>query len=125
MTKTVPKKPTNTAEYLATLTPEQRKIIEQLRKTIRAAVPEAEEWFSYGIPGFRFRGRTLVWVAAWKHHYSMYPVSAEQVAALAESGEVFEVEKGTLRFPSDAKIPYGLVTRLVKARARATLPDVD
>ena len=119
MKKTASKKPTNTAEYLATLTSEQRKVIERLRKTICAAVPEAEEWFSYGIPGFRFDGRTLVWVAAWKNHYSMYPINVEHVAALAKPGESYEAEKGTLRFPADAALPYDLVTRVVQARARA------
>ena len=118
MKKTTSKKPADTAEYLASLTKEQRSVVERLRKTVRAAVPEAEETFSYGIPGFRFGGRALVWVAAWKHHYSMYPVNVEQVTALAKPGEVYEAEKGTLRFPSDAAIPYGLVTRVVQARAR-------
>ena len=112
-------KPANTKEYLASLTKEQRAVVELLRKTVRAAVPEAEDSFSYGIPGFRYAGRALVWVAAWKHHYSMYPVNVEQVAALAKPGEVYEAEKGTLRFSSDAEVPYGLVTRLVHARARA------
>ena len=113
------KKPTNTAEYLAALTKEQRAIVARLLETIRAAVPEAEEAFSYAIPGFRFDGRALAWIAAWKHHYSMYPVSVEQVEALAKPGEVYEAEKGTLRFPTDSAIPYDLVTRLVQARARA------
>ena len=118
MNKTISKKLTSTAEYLASLTEEQRSIVEQLRKTIKGAVPEAEDAFTYGRPGFRFAGRPLVWVAAWKRHYSMYPVNVEQVAALAEPGEVYEAEKGTLRFPSDSAIPYALVTRLVQARAR-------
>ena len=119
MKKTSSKKPTNVTEYLAALTKEQRAVVERLRKTIRAAVPEAEDAFSYGIPGFRYAGRALVWVAAWKHHYSMYPVNAEQIAELAKPGEVYEAEKGTLRFPADAAIPYGLATRVVQARARA------
>ena len=112
-------KPTSTAEYLATLTEEQRATVERLRATVEAAVPGAEEAFSYGMPGFRLAGRPLVWVAAWKRHYSLYPVGEAQVAALAAPEDVYEVEKGTLRFPADAAVPYGLVTRLVQARARA------
>ena len=112
------KKPSNTAEYLAALSDEQRATVERLRATVQAAVPEAEEAFSYGLPGFRFAGRPLAWVAAWKRHYSIYPVNVAQVAALAEPGDVYEAEKGTLRLPSDAAMPYGLVTRIVQARAR-------
>ena len=117
--KSTSNKPANAKEYLAGLSTEQRAIVKQLLKTIREAVPKAEDTFSYGIPGFRFGGRALVWVAAWKHHYSMYPVNVDEVAALAKPGEVYEAEKGTLRFPSDAEIPYDLVARLVVARARA------
>jgi uncharacterized protein YdhG (YjbR/CyaY superfamily) len=110
-------KPTSTAEYLAALSGEQRATVERLRATVRAAVPAAEDAFSYGMPGFTLGGRPLVWVAAWKRHYGLYPVSAAQAAAAAGPGDVYEAEKGTLRFPAGAALPYALVTRLVQARA--------
>lgn len=112
-------KPTTTEEYLAALSDEQRETVERLRATVRAAVPEAKDAFSYGIPGFRLDGRPLAWVAAWKRHYSLYPVSEEQVAALAEPGEEYETEKGTIRFRAGATLPYDLVARIVRARAAA------
>ena len=110
--------PTNTAEYLAALTTEQRATVERLRATVRAAVPEAAEAFSYRMPGFTLAGRPLVWVAAWQRHYSLYPVSAEQVAAAATPEDVYEVEKGTVRFPAGGALPYDFVARLVRVRAR-------
>lgn len=85
------------------------------RVEIRGA--HEEESFSYGMPGFTLAGRPLVWVAAWKRHYSLYPVSAAQAAALAAPGEVHEAEQGTVRFPMGAPLPYDLVARIVKARA--------
>ena len=110
-------KPTTTEAYLAALGAERRSTVERLQATIRAAVPGAEESFSYGMPGFTLAGRPLLWVAAWKRHYSLYPVSAAQVAAAAAPGDVYEVEKGTVRFPASAALPYELVARLVRARA--------
>jgi uncharacterized protein YdhG (YjbR/CyaY superfamily) len=112
-------KPTTVAEYLAALSDEQRETIERLQATIRAAVPRARETFSYRQPGFTLDGRPLAWVAAWKRHYSLYPVNAEQVAALAEPGEEYEAEKGTIRFRAGATVPYELVARIVQARAAA------
>jgi uncharacterized protein YdhG (YjbR/CyaY superfamily) len=44
-------------------------------------------------------------------------VSAEQAATAAAPGDVYEAEKGTVRFPADVALPYDLVTRLVRARA--------
>ena len=112
-------KPATTDEYLASLSDDQRETIERLRAAIRAAVPRAREKVSYGIPGFTLDGRPLAWVAAWKRHYSLYPVSAEEVVALAEPGEEYEVEKGTIRFRAGATLPYALVARIVRARAAA------
>jgi uncharacterized protein YdhG (YjbR/CyaY superfamily) len=113
-----PPKPATAAEYLATLSDDRRAIVERLRATIRAAVPGAEESFSYGMPGFTVGDRPLLWVAAWQRHYSVYPVSAEQVADAASAGDEYEVEKGTVRFRATAPIPYDLVARLAAARAR-------
>ena len=57
-------KPTSTDEYLATLGDGQRAIVEELRRTISAAVPQAEESFGYGMPGFQLGGKGLIWYAA-------------------------------------------------------------
>lgn len=112
-------KPASTDLYIDALGHDQRETVKRLLATVRAAAPAAEDAFSYGMPGFTFGGRPLVWVAAWKHHYSLYPVSAEQMASLAAPGDVYEAEKGTVRFPANAPLPYELVTRLVKARVAA------
>jgi uncharacterized protein YdhG (YjbR/CyaY superfamily) len=112
----MPPQPTDTAAYIAALPEPQRATLEQLRTTIRVAAPDAQESFSYGMPGFTFGGRPLVWFAAWTHHYSVYPFSAAQLAEVAEPGETYETSKGTIRFPASDALPYDLVTRLVQAR---------
>jgi len=117
----MPSQPTSTAEYLAALTSEQRATVERLLATIKSAAPKAEESFTYRMPGFTLAGKPLAWVAAWKRHYSLYPVNEAQVKALAAPGDTFEVEKGTVRFPASAPLPYDLVTRLVKTRAAEIL----
>lgn len=44
-------------EYLAALRDDKRRALETLRKDIKTAAPEAEECISYGIPGFRLKGK--------------------------------------------------------------------
>jgi uncharacterized protein YdhG (YjbR/CyaY superfamily) len=116
-------KPANTDEYLATFTGDQRAAVGELREVIRAAASGAEEGFSYGMPLFRLDGKPLVWYAAWKKHYSLYPLSAAMLRAHAADIESYETSKGTIRFPASRPLPLDLVKKLVAARIAEVLAN--
>jgi uncharacterized protein YdhG (YjbR/CyaY superfamily) len=112
------------AEYLAALPPEPRAALEELRRTIMAAAPDAEETIAYGMPAFRQDGRFLVSYAAYKDHCSMVPATDSMKETLGDRLEPYVSGKGTLRFRPDSPMPTSLVRRIVRIRleevARAT-----
>ena len=60
----------------------------------------------------------VVYFAAFKGHIGLYP-PARGDAALEKAVAAYANEKGNLRFPLDRRIPYGLIGRITKFRARA------
>ena len=103
-------------EYLAALSADQRAALEKLRKTIRAAAPNAEECISYQLPAFRLDGRVLVCFGAAAKHCAFYPGSGTTVAAHEDLLKDYDTSKGTIRFQADKPLPVALVRKLVKAR---------
>lgn len=100
--------------YLAAVSSDKRAALERLRRTIRAAVPRAEECISYQLPAFRLDGSVLVWFGAGAKHCAFYPgaVVSDLKGELAD----YETSKGTVRFSPDHPLPAPLVRKLLKAR---------
>jgi uncharacterized protein YdhG (YjbR/CyaY superfamily) len=102
--------------YLASLPPPVRKRLKDIRDIVRAIAPDAVEVYSYGIPGFKLDGKPLVWYAAFKHHTSLYPMTASIRRAHAAALKDYKMSTGTVQFPLDTPLPLALIKRLVKAR---------
>ena len=108
--------PTSVEDYLAALPEAPRVALEELRKTIKAAAPEATETISYQMPTFKEHGRVLVSYAAVKGHCSLFPASAKVLEAHGEQLKPYFSGKGTLRFTADKPIPAALAKKIVKTR---------
>lgn len=102
--------------YLATIPAESRNALGKLRKTIRSAAPEADEGFSYGVPAFKLKDKTLVCFAAFKNHCGFYPMSPDVLHKFASDLVDYETAKGTIRFDPKRPLPTSLVKKIVKAR---------
>jgi uncharacterized protein YdhG (YjbR/CyaY superfamily) len=97
--------------YIAAQRPDIQPTLERVRQAIQAGAPGTDEAISYGIPTFKWRGRYVIYFAAWKDHLSVYPIPELDDAIRAEVDR-YRAAKGTLRFPYAEPIPYGLIERL-------------
>jgi len=101
--------------YVAAAPKAKRAALLKLRATIKAAAPKATEAISYGIVGFKHKGKRLVYFGHAKTHYALYGIGGVTEAHTAEL-KPYVGSKGTIRFPADKPVPYRLVTKIVKAR---------
>jgi uncharacterized protein YdhG (YjbR/CyaY superfamily) len=106
-------------EYIASFPKDVQDILKSLRRVIKESAPQAEEAISYGIPTFKLNGN-LVHFAAFKNHIGFYPTSSP-IAAFKKDLSPYELSKGTVRFPIDRPIPFGLVKKIVRYRVKENL----
>jgi uncharacterized protein YdhG (YjbR/CyaY superfamily) len=115
--KTKQTTPQNIDEYIAGFPKDVQEILEKIRMTIRKAAPAAEEAISYKMPTFNLKGQYLIYFAAYKKHIGLYPVPVGD-AEFNEEMSAYQAGKGTLQFPLDKPIPYKLISKIVKVRAK-------
>ncbi len=104
--------------YLTGVDEPKRSTLEHLRRDIHAALPDAEECISYGMPAFKVRGKTIAGFAAFKNHLSYLPHSGSVLPTLAAALAGYEGTKGSLHFPVDEPLPAAIVNQLVGTRLR-------
>lgn len=109
--------------YLEELEEPKRSTLRELRRTIVAIVPDAEQGLSYGMPAFRLRGKVIAGFAAFKNHLSYVPHSGSVLSELQEELAGYESTKGSLHFPVDAPLPRALVKKLIEVRVGQVLRD--
>ena len=103
-------------EYLGASPKQARAALDELRKTIRQAAPQAEEVISYNMPAFRWNGM-LVWYAAHKDHIGFYP-KPSAITAFKDELAAYKTSKGAIQFPIQKVIPTKLVKKIVKFRVK-------
>jgi uncharacterized protein YdhG (YjbR/CyaY superfamily) len=110
-------------EYIETFPEEIQEILEEMRRTIKAAAPDAEEKISYQMPTFYLKGN-LVHFAAFKNHIGFYPTPTGTQAFRREIS-IYQGAKGSIRFPIDEPMPLKLISKIVKFRVAENLKKAE
>lgn len=112
--------PKNIDEYIAQCSPEVRPILEKIRAIVRKAAPKARERISYRMPAFALDG-DFFYFAAFKQHIGLFPPVPRGDEQLIKDVSAYAGPKGNLRLPLNERIPYGLISRIVKAQVQANV----
>lgn len=108
--------PGNVAKYLSGAPRQSRSAIKTIRAVIKSALPaDAIETISYKIPAVRYKGKIVVWFAAFAKHCSFFP-TARVIEEFRADLKGLATSKGTVQFPVGKPIATRLIRKMVKAR---------
>lgn len=110
----------NIDEYIADFSTETQAILQEIRATIKKSAPDATESISYGMPAYKLNGKPLVYFAAFKNHIGFYATPTGH-AEFAEELSIYKQGKGSVQFPIDKPMPFGLIGDIVQFRVMQNL----
>ncbi len=110
-------------EYIAGFPADVRAVLGQVRETIRAAAPDAEETIKYQLPTFTLEGN-LVHFGAFTAHIGFYPTPSG-IDRFQDELSVYRGGRGSVRFPLDEPMPFDLIRRIVEFRVRENVARVE
>lgn len=110
------KAPAKIDDYISGFPKEVRARLQEIRNVIRKAAPDADEAIKYQMPTFVLN-ENLVHFAAYKNHIGFYP-NPSGIAEFVDELSGFTYAKGSVQFPLNQPVPFGLITKIVKFRVK-------
>ena len=101
--------------YILQFPEEVQVILKTIRQLIIENAPGAVEGMAYGMPGYKFNKKPLVYFAAYPKHIGFYATPSGH-SEFAEELSGYKQGKGSVQFPLNKPIPYDLIVRIVKFR---------
>lgn len=116
------KKPADIDSYIASFPKEIQKLLNEVRKAIQEAAPDAEEYIGYGMPAYKLNG-PVAYFAGYEHHIGFYPTGSG-IAAFTKEIQKYKNSKGAVQFPLDKPIPVALIKRMVKFKVKENIEKI-
>ena len=111
-------------EYISASDKAVQPLLRQMRKTISAEAKDAEESISYGMPGYKYLGKPLVYFAGYENHIGFYATPTGH-DAFKKALSVYKQGKGSVQFPLSEKLPLDLIKKIVQFRVKENEAKAD
>ncbi|MFI5425981.1 iron chaperone [Aeromicrobium sp. UC242_57] len=108
---------TTVDEFIEASTYDVEPRLVEMRRVIRAALPDADETISYNIPAYKQHGVVVVQFSGYTEHTSLnfFP-TAGAFAAFDDELAAYKTSKSAIRFPLDEPLPVDLIGRIATFR---------
>ncbi len=113
----------NVDDYIADFPDEVKKRLLQIRNLIKSTVPGVEEYISYGMPAYNFRG-VLIYFSAFKNHIGLYSVPNLHPDFL-EKFASYKTGRGSVQFPHNKALPLDFIKEILEFRISENLKKMD
>ena len=108
--------PESIDNYIMNYEGEIRTRMEAMRTLIHSCSPNITEKIAWGMPTFVLNGN-LVHFSGEKRHMGFHP-APETIEAFRDKLEGYKYSKGTVQFPYDKPMPYGLIREMIEFRVK-------
>lgn len=102
-------------DYLSGFNGQEKAELEKIRSIVNETVPEAEEVITYGMPGFKYKGKYLVAFSVFRDHLGLFPTSGP-IETVKDKLIDFKTSKGGIQFTPAKPIPEALVKDILDIR---------
>ena len=103
-------------QYLADIGPGSLDQFKRIEGIVNTVIPDHSTCLSYGMPTFKYKGKTVLHFGVFKDHLSIFPGSGSVYERMGEKIDTYRTSKGTLQFTLDKPISDELVAEIVQIR---------
>lgn len=105
-------------DYISQFEGETLVRLNQLRQLTQKLVPDAVESFSYGLIGYKYKGKPLVYYGGFRSHIGFY-ATPNGHKAFAEEFSKYKQGKGSVQLPLEQPLPLELIEKVVQYRVES------
>lgn len=98
--------------YIAAQPEDIQPLLNQVRETLRAVLPDAEERISWRMPTYWYK-QNIIHFAAFKKHIGLYPGDKAMVY-FNERLTAYKTSKGAVQLPYNEPLPLSLIAEIAQ-----------
>ncbi len=114
---------TDVDAYIAGLPEPKRSTLDEVRRRILVAIPNATQKISYGMPGFVVNGKVVAGIAAFNNHLAYLPHSGRVFTGLERELAGFVRTMSSLHFRLDEPLSQELINALIEEKMQVLEAD--